>query len=154
MLPSLADTWGMEPLESITLTNPHLIIAHTTHYGSVLMFYSLTSTRDPWSRSQVFRAAQALADLCAKIRGSRGLHRVQGSLILIVRKGIPRRMHDQRCSSPCVLAPDDECCSCVCFLSPRLRGQKVNLEDGNVLQLVNCSRGVSLRSNTLVSSLV
>lgn len=83
----------MEPLESITLTNPHLIIAHTTHFGSVLMFYSLTSARDPWSRSQVFRAAQALVDLCVKIRGSKGLHRVQGSLILIVRTDFHRRMH-------------------------------------------------------------
>lgn len=84
ILPPLDDPWGIEPFESLSLINPHLIIAHTTYHGSRLILHSLRAKEDLSSRLKVLAAAESLVALCSQLRGARGLRRVHAPLILLV----------------------------------------------------------------------
>lgn len=77
MLPSLLDSRGLAQFEVFSLVNPHLLIAHTTYHGCLLLLHSLTAEKDARSRAQQFEAARSLASLFSQIRGSRGLRRVR-----------------------------------------------------------------------------
>lgn len=83
-LPSLLDTWGLEPFESISRINPIMIFGHINYYGCAMLLYSLTAKKDLRARAKVVDAARALAELCPQLRGERGIRRVHGSLLLIV----------------------------------------------------------------------
>ena len=95
-LPSLLDNEGLERFEVFSLINPRLLIAHTTYHGSVLLLYSISIRRkdgdegdndddDRRSRARVFEAARSLAEIFARIRGARGLRKVRGFVLPIVR---------------------------------------------------------------------
>lgn len=84
-LPSLLDSWGLEPFESVSRLNPMMIFGHVNYHGCVMLLHSLTAKKNPNSRAKVVGAARALAELCPQIRGEKGIRRVHGSLLLIVR---------------------------------------------------------------------
>lgn len=77
-LPSLLDNRGLVGYEAVSLVNPHVVIAHTSYHGSVLLLYSLFAEQDAGARGQVFEAARSIADVCAAMRGSKGLQKVRG----------------------------------------------------------------------------
>ncbi|KAF8319989.1 hypothetical protein DL93DRAFT_1920391 [Clavulina sp. PMI_390] len=41
ILPSLDDPWRIEPFESHSFLNPHLLVAHLTYHGSLLVLHGL-----------------------------------------------------------------------------------------------------------------
>lgn len=84
-LPPLSDTRGIKPFEAVSIFNPHILLAHTTHHGSVLLLHGLMTGEDPEARAMVIESAKALADICSKVRGGRGIRRVQGFLVPVVR---------------------------------------------------------------------
>lgn len=91
-LPSFADTWGLEPLESISRMNPMIIFTHITYHGCVMLLYSLLAKSDASARAKVVGAARALAELCPMIRGENGVRKVHGSVVLLVRSVYSTRM--------------------------------------------------------------
>lgn len=76
-LPSLLDTEGIYPFETIDLMNPALANAHMTFHGSVQLLYTLYAAHDREARDRALEAARAIADVCAQCRGSKGLVRVR-----------------------------------------------------------------------------
>lgn len=87
MLPSLLDNKGLEQFEALSLVNPHLVIAHTTYHGCVLLLYSILSSinqEDTRARGVQFEAARSLADLYAQIRGARGITKVRSFVLPMV----------------------------------------------------------------------
>ena len=85
LLPPLSDPWGIEPFESISPINPYLLVTHATYYGSLLLLHRLAADKDATARTALFEDALSLVNLCSQLRGTRGLRRMQGPLILIVR---------------------------------------------------------------------
>jgi len=83
-LPSLLDHYDTAPFEGLSLINIYLVVAHTTHHGSVLLLHSLSAAEDSRSRAYVFDAARSLTELCAHFRGKDGLQRVRGFIIPLV----------------------------------------------------------------------
>lgn len=84
-LPPFSDTRGIKPFEAVSIFNPHILLAHTTHHGSVLILHGLMASTDPEARAMVMESAKALADICSRVRGGRGIRRVQGFLVPVVR---------------------------------------------------------------------
>lgn len=83
-LPPFSDTRGIKPYEAVSIFNPHILLAHTTHHGSVLLLHGLMAGEDAEARAKVMESAKALADICSRIRGERGIRRVQGFLVPVV----------------------------------------------------------------------
>ena len=86
-LPPFSDTRGIKPYEAVSIFNPHILLAHTTHHGSVLLLHGLMAGENPEARAKVIESAKALADICWRIRGGRGIRRVQGFLVPVVSFG-------------------------------------------------------------------
>lgn len=86
MLPSLLDSKGLEQYEVLSLVNPHLVNAHTTYHGSVLMLYTTLASvnQDARSRALQFEAARSLADLYAQLRGAEGMKKVRSFILPMV----------------------------------------------------------------------
>ena len=100
MLPSLLDNVGLERFEVLSLINPHLVIAHTTYHGSMLLLYSIdirevddgdddddsvrTRTRSR-AQARAFEAARSLAETFAQIRGAKGIQKIRGFILPMVR---------------------------------------------------------------------
>lgn len=86
MLPSLLDNKYLEQFEILSLVNPHLVIAHTTYHGSMLLLYTVLSsvTKDARSRALQFEAARSLADVYSQLRGSQGIKRILSFILPMV----------------------------------------------------------------------
>lgn len=84
-LPPLSDTRGIKRYEAVSIFNPHILLAHTTFHGSALLLHGLMAAEDPEAQAKVIESAKALADICSRIRGERGIRRVQGFLVPVVR---------------------------------------------------------------------
>lgn len=95
-LPPVEATHCTLSSENYALSNPHMVIAHATCYGSTLLLYSLAPPDDANARNQVFEAVQALAALFRKIRKVDGLSRIQGFLAPMVRLTSRPRLHGRR----------------------------------------------------------
>ncbi|KAF8312623.1 hypothetical protein DL93DRAFT_1293109 [Clavulina sp. PMI_390] len=59
-LPPLSDPRGLQPSEAVSTFNPHLILAHTTLYGSGLILWSLRAHEDIQAKDKLLECLQAL----------------------------------------------------------------------------------------------
>ncbi|KAF8304938.1 hypothetical protein DL93DRAFT_2233306 [Clavulina sp. PMI_390] len=83
-IPPLSDPRGLRPLEAVSTFNPHLLLAHTTLYGSGLILHSVRSGDDPEARFKMLECAQALVGICEHVRGHKRLRKVQAGLVNVV----------------------------------------------------------------------
>lgn len=79
------DPWGLDESETMGKITPHVIFHHINHHGCVMLLHSLTARTNMEARARVIGAARTLAEFVPRIRGKRGLKRVHGSLLLMVR---------------------------------------------------------------------
>lgn len=106
MLPSLLDSKGLEQFEVVSLVNPHLVIAHTTYHGCILLLYTVIASVEKdntVARAQSFEAARSLAELFGQIRGAKGVTRARNFVLPMVRVPVtaviclyPEGMSDRR----------------------------------------------------------
>ncbi|KAF8323981.1 hypothetical protein DL93DRAFT_64140 [Clavulina sp. PMI_390] len=80
-MPPLSDPCGLRPSESVSTLNPHLLVAHTTLYGSGMILHSLRSDTNSEARGHMLACARRLLEICEKIRGHARLFKVQTALM-------------------------------------------------------------------------
>ncbi|KAF8306484.1 hypothetical protein DL93DRAFT_216705 [Clavulina sp. PMI_390] len=95
-IPPLSDPRGLQPSEAVSAINPHLLLAHTTLYGSGLVLWSLRAGEDREARRKMLGCQQALVRICEMMRGPGPRSRVQGGLLsmLHVRNAVRVLAHE------------------------------------------------------------
>ncbi|KAF8310886.1 hypothetical protein DL93DRAFT_1566699 [Clavulina sp. PMI_390] len=70
--------------EGIGNSNPHVLFAHATLYGSSVVLHSLHAGESAQARAEMLRCSRALREICKELQGHRDARSVQSSLVPMV----------------------------------------------------------------------
>ncbi|KAF8309566.1 hypothetical protein DL93DRAFT_1711760 [Clavulina sp. PMI_390] len=83
-IPPLSDPRGLQTFEVVSTFNPHLLLVHTTLYGSGLILWSLRAHEDIVAQGRMLEYLRALVAICKTVRDHGPPSRTQASVISMV----------------------------------------------------------------------